>query len=121
MFSVNAPRSRYRAFILLCGVALSTILVADTLPVTDPTRPPYPAASVSAQPHDKALLLYSTQVSDTRRSAVINDRVVTVGSRIADAVVTAIAQGRVTLRRDSETIVLQLIATPIGRVTKGSS
>lgn len=103
---------------VLCGAFFSAGLAAETLPITDPTKPPYGLAAVSAKPQHNNLLLYSTQVSDSKRTAVVNQRVVTVGSRVAGAVVVAIEQGRVTLRRGAETIVLRLIKTPVRRDSK---
>lgn len=111
----DAPRFRRQLAAALSGVALATGLAADTLPITDPTRPPHGFAATAAKPLRDELLLYSTQVSDSKRTAVVNRRIVTVGSRVAGAVVTAIEQGRVTLRRGSETIVLRLIETPVRR------
>jgi hypothetical protein len=104
----------------VCWIAAA--LAADPPPVTDPTAPPYeirseiPSATVQGSP----LLLQSTHVSRSSRSAVINDRVVAVGSRIDGAVVTAIEQGRVTLRRDAESIVLTLLLPPVKRAAKDS-
>ena len=118
MFSV--VRSRCRNAALLCVFACSPGLAADTLPITDPTRPPYRSVALPGAALGEALLLRSTHVSPTKRTAVINSRIVAVGSRIAGAVVTDIEQGRVTLRRDSDVIVLQLIATPVSRPAEDS-
>lgn len=115
----DTPRSQWRIALLLCGAVFSTAAAAETMPVTDPTRPPY--LFTSAKQTDNTLLLYSTRISGARRTAVINNRVVSVGTRIAGAVVTAIEPGRVTLRRDSKAIVLQLIETPVRRAKKDSS
>lgn len=113
MFEPARLRRRFTA--ALCGAVLSTGLAAEDLPITDPTRPPYGLTALSAKPVHGNLLLYSTQVSDSKRTAVVNQQVVKVGSRIAGAVVTGIEPGRVTLRRDSQTIVLELIETPVRR------
>jgi hypothetical protein len=99
---------------------IATALAADPPPVTDPTAPPYEIPSETVQASGSPLLLQSTHVSRDSRSAVINDRVVAVGSRIDGAVVTAIEQGRVTLRRDAETIVLTLLLPPVKRAAKDS-
>ena len=114
----ETPRSRRQLAAVLCGALFSAGLAADTLPITDPTQPPYGLAAGSAKPQHDNLLLYSTQVSDSKRTAVVNQRVVTVGSQIGGAVVTAIEQGRVTLRRGADTIVLRLIKTPVRRDSK---
>lgn len=105
--------------LLACSVALLPLTaVADGLPVTDPTRPPQKLSAVKVVSALDKLLLYSTHVSATRKSAVINNQVVTTGSRIAGAMVTDIMQGRVLLRRGSEVIVLQLFPSPIKRPAK---
>lgn len=105
--------------LLACGIAmLPPVAVAEGLPVTDPTRPPQTVSGVKAMSAFDSLLLYSTHVSATRKSAVINNQVVTTGSRIAGAMVTDIEQGRVSLRRGSEVIVLQLFPSPIKRPAK---
>jgi hypothetical protein len=71
---------------------------------------------------DASLRLVSTAVSEKNgRSAVINDQVVTVGSHIGGAVVTAIEPGRVTLKRGADAIVLQLLTTPVKRPARNSS
>ena len=108
---------RRRFAVALFGTLLATGLAADELPITDPTQPPRGLTATSAKAAH-GLLLYSTKVSDSKRTAVVNERVVTVGSRIAGAVVTGIEPGRVVLRRDSETIVLELIITPVRRDTE---
>lgn len=111
------------AFTVLCASFCGLpALAADELPIRDPTRPPFASGKTQAS-EEKAgsLLLVSTAVSDVGRSAVINDQVVTVGSRIGGAVVTAIEQGRVTLERGTEAIVLQLFAPPVKRPARDSS
>lgn len=121
--------------IVLCGI-LSPGLAADDLPITDmpitdspiadlpitdPTRQPHGTTAPPAKPVHGKLLLYSTQISDSKRTAVVNRQVVEVGSRVAGAVVAGIEPGRVILRRDSETIVLKLIETPVRRDSEDPS
>ena len=127
--SARRPCDRPRgglARVLSIAVALlglsAAASVADELPVRDPTRP----ASVAGTPlgpamHRDSLLLASTSVSAGSASAVVNGEVVTVGSRIGGAVVTAIEPRRVTLKRGSEAIVLQLLTPPVKRAVKESS
>lgn len=110
-------RTRPWLVAVLCSTLSSAGLAADDLPVTDPTEPPRDMRPMSAKT-TQGLLLYSTQVSASKRTAVVNQRVVSVGSRITGAVVTGIEPGRVTLRRDSVTIVLELINTPVRRDSK---
>ncbi|MEX2126370.1 MAG: hypothetical protein WD795_20925 [Woeseia sp.] len=103
-------------------IGCTAAMAADRPPVTDPTAPPHKAAIRSAagavHSRDEVLLLHSTHVSPSTRSAVINNQVVVIGSRIDGAVVTAIEQGRVTLDRNSESIVLRLILPPVKRPAK---
>jgi len=92
----------------------------DRTRVTDPTAPPYRTMSEAYQSPagDKPLLLYSTQVATSSRSAVVNNQVVAVGSYIDGAVVTAIEQGQVTLTRGTEAIVLRLLLPSVKRPAK---
>jgi hypothetical protein len=107
---------------LLATAVFCAAAMADRPAVTDPTAPPYKVAIGSAtrpvQARDEPLLLHSTHVARSSRSAVINSQVVAIGSRIDGAVVTAIEQGRVTLNRGSESIVLRLILPPVKRPAK---
>lgn len=123
----SAPRLRVRAHAELTAVILfagfhAGALAADELPVRDPTRPPIAAGKdwATKQPVE-GLRLRSTAVSDGGRSAVINDEVVTVGSVIGGAVVTGIEQGRVTLRRGADAIVLKLFTPAVKRPAGDSS
>ncbi len=86
----------------------------DQVP-TDPTRPPSAAEvraffgegtdSVDAR---ESLQLQSILVSNQRRSAIINDRRVSIGDRIGNAEVIAIDADRVRLRRDGAELNLTL-------------
>ena len=94
---------------------------AERPPVTDPTAPPHSVATPAARSNagtSAPLLLHSTRISDTKRSAVISNRAVVIGSRIDGAVVTAIEPGQVTLARGSESIVLRLLLPPVKRPAK---
>lgn len=114
--------SKPSAVVLAAGVILlSGAVLADELPVRDPTRPPSAGKQSVPTGRSDSLLLVSTSVSDGRGSAVINEEVVTVGSRIGGAVVTAIEPGRVTLARGSETILLQLFTPPVKKPARESS
>lgn len=103
------------------GAASSAALAADQPPLRDPTRPPYHLAGQPKKEAGAALILYSTRLSASGRSAVINDEIVTVGTHIAGAVVTAIEHGRVTLKRGSEAIVLQLFTQSVKSPARDSS
>lgn len=68
--------------------------------VRDPTRPPAAVEAVRAapQPPARSYTLQSTRVSEERRSAVIDGRVVVEGDHIGGARVLGIEQARVHLR-----------------------
>lgn len=99
--------------ILWCSLAAA----GDLPPITDPTAPPDTVAP-AAQHGASSFLLYSTHVAASSRSAVINNQVVAIGSRIDGAVVTSIEKGQVSLSRGSETIVLRLLLLPVKRPAK---
>lgn len=119
MFRQRLPVKRGRA-LLVTGLCCCAFAGADEQPpVTDPTEPPHMSAgralgSTPAEP----LLLHSTHVAASSRSAVVNRKVVAVGSRINGAVVTAIEPGLVTLRRGSESISLRLELPPVKNPAK---
>lgn len=98
------------------------LAAAETLPpVTDPTQPPYAGAARAAGHGALKWRLESTRVSADKRSAVINGRVVTIGSRVAGALVTSIEPGRVRLRGDSTTYVLTLLLPAVKSTAQDSS
>lgn len=93
-------------WIVLCAAAPVT---AGTLPsLPDPTRPAKtaPRTTDNASP---GLELQSTLVSGGRRTAVINGRLRTVGSRIDGARVIDIQPGRVLVRLNGRDVTLHLI------------
>ncbi len=94
--------------VVLCGGIVAAAHAAAELPITDPTRPPQIMGTGAAGNPALGLRLQSTQVSATSRSATIDNRIVTVGSRIGGAVVVAIEAARVTLQRGGERVVLRL-------------
>lgn len=110
---------RYRNTLIAAAMfAVSTAAPAEP-PVRDPTIPPGFAAVASDPAAGPALRLHSTRVSATSRSAVINDRVVTPGSRIAGATVLAIEPGSVQLQRGSERILLRIKTPDVKRRATG--
>jgi hypothetical protein len=114
--------SRLVCLLLAMTAFASASAVAGEPAVTDPTAPPHRSVIVStaeaATAKEEFLLLHSTKVAASSRSAVINNHVVAVGSRIDGAVVTSIEQGQVTLTRGPESIVLRLILPPVKRHAK---
>lgn len=114
---------RHVLFTQLIAAALfcSFSAAAERPPVTDPTAPPHSVATPAGRSNagtSAPLLLHSTRIADSNRSAVISNRAVVIGSRIDGAVVTAIEPGQVTLARGSESIVLRLLLPPVKRPAK---
>lgn len=104
--------SAARAFCVLTAVAASSAAAAQAgLP--DPTRPPAASAdagTAAARDGRSAHRLQSVLISRQRKLAVIDGRTVPLGGRIDDAVVVAITETGVTLRRGAATQVLPLNA-----------
>ena len=88
-------------------------------PVRDPTVPPGVSGIAGDPAEGPALRLRSTRISQTSRSAIINDRVVTPGSRIAGATVLSIEAGRVRLERGNERIELRITKPDVKRRATG--
>jgi len=72
----------------------------------DPTRPS--GWQDGGAPVNRGLVLQSTTVSTSRRSAVVNGQRVAVGDRVAGATVTDIQAFQVTLQRAGRDITLRL-------------
>ena len=103
--------SAVRVFCVLAAAAASPAAAAQGgLP--DPTRPPAAASAEdgAAQVAKSAPRLQSVLISAERRIAVIDGRTVSLGGRIDDALVVAITETGVTLRRGDQTEVLPLYA-----------
>lgn len=103
------------------------IVMAQAMPVVaalqDPTRPPSAAPATANAPTPGATsgprwTLTSTLVSPTRRSAVINDQVLSVGDRIGGAQVVDIQADSVRLRIKGREVTLRLLNTNIKQAAK---
>ncbi len=103
----------------LAGLLACAPAFANELPVRDPTIPPGVPAAATIAAEGPALKLRSTQVSAASQSAIINDRIVTPGSRVGGATVLSIKPGRVTLRRGSELITLRIASPDVKRPATG--
>jgi hypothetical protein len=103
------------ALLALAGSAAS----GDEPPITDPTMPPGVDSAARDPVAGTPLTLRSTQVSASSRSAVINERIVTPGSRVGDATVLSIEPGRVVLQRGKELITLRLPAPQVKHQANG--
>jgi MSHA biogenesis protein MshK len=101
-----------RVLSILTAVAASAAAAAQAV-LLDPTRPPAPASApegttpAGAQSTHR---LQSVLISPQRKLAVIDGRTVALGGRIGDALVVAITETGVTLRRGEQTEMLPLNA-----------
>lgn len=100
-------------------VALAPAALADEPPVTDPTIPPGLSTLARDPVAGTPLALQSTRVSGSSRSAVINGRIVTSGSRVGGATVLSIEPGRVVLQRGKELVTLRMPAPQVRRPANG--
>lgn len=100
-------RRECRTLWLCLGLAAMPIAgLADPFAsLPDPTRP---SGWQDGAPANQGLVLQSTTVSASRRSAVVNGQRVAVGDRVAGATVTDIQTFQVTLQRAGRDITLRL-------------
>jgi len=117
---VSERTSRASILAAALWLAASPANAGDPL-LKDPTAAP--GLPVAGKHGEKApaLQLRSTSVSATSRSAVINDRIVTTGSRIYGATVISIEPGRVHLQRGSKQFVLRLPSPSVKRPVDGDA
>ena len=103
--------------------ALAIFSLGAHADVRDPTQPPIQwRADGSVTPLRAALTLTLTRIAGTRREALLNGVLVTIGDSIDGAVVVAIEHGRVRLRRDGSEWQLGLLAEDVKRPpTEGPS
>jgi MSHA biogenesis protein MshK len=100
--------------VLTAAAASSAAAAQAALP--DPTRPPAAASAedtskpVAGQATKPAHRLQSVLIAPDRKLAVIDGRTVPIGGRIDDALVVAITESGVTLRRGAQTETLPLNA-----------
>jgi len=113
---------RSRAAIMFTGLLwlrAAAGVCAELPAITDPTIAPGSDVAISDPSAAPQLRLKSTQVSNSSRSAVINDRIVTPGSKVNGATVLSIEPGRVQLRRGTEFITLLMPAPQVKRRVSG--
>jgi MSHA biogenesis protein MshK len=92
---------------LMLVLALATASGAFAQVLQDPTRPPSASPSVQDTKSESSRL-QSVLISPGRKLAVIDGRTVTLGERVGDARVVAIAPAQVILQRGAEYQTLKL-------------
>lgn len=110
---------------ILLSISVSMFCVSATQAMNDPTRPPMAKAKSSYVPSKKSQrpqwTLNSTLVSSARRTAVINDRVVSRGDRINGATVISIEPSSVRLRKKGREITLMMLKKNIRSLSRDQS
>lgn len=124
MFKPVATFKFYRgASVMLVLFLLSSI--SPLYAMEDPTRPPTAKATASYVPFKKSKrprwTLSSTLVSSDRRTAVINDRVVSRGDRINGATVVSIQPLKVRLRDKGREVTLVILKKNIKSLSRSVS
>lgn len=104
---------------------LSLCWVSTICALEDPTRPPT-ATSSSIHVNNKSergprWTLHSTLVSSDRRTAVINNRVVSLGDRINGATVVSIQPSEVRLRDKNREVTLMMLKKNIKSLSQATS
>ena len=92
------------------GLAAGSIAAAADL--RDPTRPDTAVAPTANAPATR-FVVSAIFVSDERRVAIVNGKMVTAGDRIGGATVRAIDAHSVTLRYQNKTIHARLLSTKV--------
>lgn len=106
-------------------IALWVLPIVPVQAMDDPTRPPTAEAKTSDVLAKKTQrprwTLHSTLVSSGRRTAVINDRVVSQGDRINGAAVISIQPSAVRLREKGREVTLMMLKKNIKSLSDASS
>lgn len=106
------------------GLLILVMAAPALAALEDPTRPPVqaPAAAQSPAASDgPRWLLTTTLVSPERRTAVINNQVVTVGDRIGGARVVDIQADSVRLRAGGREVTLMIVSTNVKQASKAQA
>ena len=111
--------------LLIIVVSATTLLLIMPLQAAlkDPTRPPAIRVTTSTPPEIRPprWMLKSTLLSAQRRTAIINDTVVSRGDRINGATVVSIHPSRVRLRTGGQDITLIMLKKNIKSLSRMSS
>jgi hypothetical protein len=121
--SVFKPTKLFLASLLLAAV--SALCFSSVQALEDPTRPPsaeikthYVATQKSQQPR---WTLNSTLVSSGRRTAIINNKAVSLGDRINGATVVSIEPSTVRLREKGREVTLMMLQKNIKSLSRSES
>lgn len=97
------------AWVLGATLALMPAL-APAQGMNDPTRPPtgYADADADAGAAASGLVLQSVMITPTRKTAIINGEVVTLGGKFGSAKLVKITESEVVLKDGAETQILKL-------------
>ena len=107
---------------IFMGCVMLILALPVQAAVEDPTRPPGMSEAPSIRSSESAQVsprwvLTSTLVSPDRRSAVINDRVVSLGDRVNGATVVEINPSEVRLRASGHELTLVMLKNNIKSVS----
>ena len=113
VFNMSRLVKKDRLPMALLILFLMLLWVSPLQAMEDPTRPPTAKATthfvVGKKSHAPRWRLHSTLVSSDRRTAVINDRVVSQGDRINGATVVSIQPSTVRLRDKGREVTLVML------------
>jgi hypothetical protein len=120
---VFKPTKLFLASLLLAAVC--ALCFSSVQALEDPTRPPsaeikthYVATQKSQQPR---WTLNSTLVSSGRRTAIINNKAVSLGDRINGATVVSIEPSTVRLREKGREVTLMMLQKNIKSLSRSES
>lgn len=103
-------------------IVLGVLWISPLQALEDPTRPPTADAKTSYVTPKKnkrsRWTLHSTLVSSSRRTAVINNRVVSLGDRINGATVVSIQPSSVRLRAKGREVTLVMLKKNIKTLSR---
>ena len=114
----------FRARLFLTALFFLLFLTSPLQAMEDPTRPPTAKATSTYVPGKKSKgprwTLHSTLVSSDRRTAVINNRVVSQGDRINGATVVSIQPLAVRLRDKDREVTLVMLKKNIKSLSRAA-
>lgn len=114
----------FRARLFLTALFVLLFLTSPIHAMEDPTRPPTAKVTSTYTPGKKSKgprwTLHSTLVSSGRRTAVINNRVVSQGDRINGATVVSIQPSAVRLRDKGREVTLVMLKKNIKSLSRAA-